>query len=203
MCAWSKTDPLDDSLLINLPGVLRSNWEALEAQTTAALQITDIKVADGAAIKEAKTLFSATGHGHTSSTDGKLIALTSAVGGILPIANGGTGSSSFTSVPSGVIALWSGSIASIPSGWVLCNGSNGSPDLRDKFIVGAGSTYAVAATGGATTHDHDAVTADPAPGCGNSALSGNTRCVTGQHTHAINSDSSLPPYYALCYIYKT
>lgn len=51
-------------------------------------------------------------------------------------------------VPSGCILLWSGSIASIPSGWVLCNGSSGTPDLRNRFVVGAGSTYAVAATGG-------------------------------------------------------
>jgi hypothetical protein len=51
-------------------------------------------------------------------------------------------------IPAGVILMWSGSIASIPSGWVLCNGSSGTPDLRDRFIVGAGSTYAVNATGG-------------------------------------------------------
>lgn len=49
---------------------------------------------------------------------------------------------------SGMIMLWSGSIASIPSGWLLCNGSSGTPDLRDRFVVGAGSTYAVGATGG-------------------------------------------------------
>jgi hypothetical protein len=52
------------------------------------------------------------------------------------------------SFPSGGIIMWSGSIASIPTGWYLCNGTNGTPDLRNKFIVGAGSTYAVAATGG-------------------------------------------------------
>lgn len=52
-------------------------------------------------------------------------------------------------VPSGGIIMWSGSIASIPSGWFLCNGSNGTPDLRNRFIVGAGDAYAVAATGGA------------------------------------------------------
>jgi len=40
-------------------------------------------------------------------------------------------------VPKGSIIMWSGSIASIPSGWVLCDGTNGTPDLRDRFVVGA------------------------------------------------------------------
>lgn len=53
--------------------------------------------------------------------------------------------------PSGVIAWWSGSAASIPSGWLLCNGLNGTPDLRGKFVVGAGSHYAKADTGGTST----------------------------------------------------
>ena len=51
----------------------------------------------------------------------------------------------------GMIMMWGGSIASIPSGWALCNGSNGTPDLRDRFIVGAGSGYSVGATGGSVT----------------------------------------------------
>lgn len=59
---------------------------------------------------------------------------------------------SLGSVPSGAILLWSGSVASIPAGWRLCNGLNGTPDLRDRFVVGAGSTYAVAATGGEAAH---------------------------------------------------
>lgn len=50
--------------------------------------------------------------------------------------------------PSGGIALWSGSSTTIPSGWYLCDGNNGTPDLRNRFIVGATSTYAVGATGG-------------------------------------------------------
>jgi microcystin-dependent protein len=54
-------------------------------------------------------------------------------------------------IPSGCIVLWSGTIISIPTGWVLCNGASGTPDLRDRFVVGAGSSYAVGATGGATT----------------------------------------------------
>jgi microcystin-dependent protein len=54
-------------------------------------------------------------------------------------------------VPSGGIILWSGSVASVPTGWYLCDGANSTPDLRDRFVVGAGSTYAVGATGGANT----------------------------------------------------
>lgn len=56
-------------------------------------------------------------------------------------------------VPQGVIVMWSGSTNSIPSGWALCNGSNGTPNLRDRFIVGAGSSYAVRATGGSNSAD--------------------------------------------------
>jgi hypothetical protein len=67
-----------------------------------------------------------------------------------PIANGGTGATTAAgartnldvaqavfSVPSGGIIMWSGSIATIPTGWFLCNGSNATPDLRNKFIIGA------------------------------------------------------------------
>jgi hypothetical protein len=64
-------------------------------------------------------------------------------------------------IPSGLIAIWSGSTGSIPSGWVLCDGNNSTPDLRNSFILGAGSTYAVGATGGSTdaivvSHTHTA-----------------------------------------------
>lgn len=71
--------------------------------------------------------------------------------------------------PSGVILLWSGSVASIPSGWYLCNGSNGTPDLRNKFVVGAGSTYSVGGTGGSAdaivvSHTHTATSSVSDPG---------------------------------------
>jgi microcystin-dependent protein len=67
-------------------------------------------------------------------------------------------------IPSGGIIIWSGSSASIPSGWYLCNGSNSTPDLRDRFVVGAGSTYAVGNTGGskdAITVSHTHSVTDP------------------------------------------
>lgn len=57
-----------------------------------------------------------------------------------------------SSIPKGVIVMWSGEVANIPQGWALCNGQNGTPDLRDRFVVGAGSAYSVGATGGTATN---------------------------------------------------
>ena len=69
--------------------------------------------------------------------------------------------SSAPTLPTGAIILWSGSTGSIPSGYVICDGANSTPDLRDRFILGAGSTYAVGATGGSAdaivvSHTHTA-----------------------------------------------
>jgi len=63
-------------------------------------------------------------------------------------------------VPSGAIMMWSGTVATIPTGWLLCDGQNNTPDLRNKFIIGAGDTYAFGATGGSADavvvgHDHN------------------------------------------------
>ena len=72
-------------------------------------------------------------------------------------------------IPAGGIILWSGSTGSIPATWFLCDGTNGTPDLRNSFIVGAGSTYAVNATGGTAdavvvTHTHAATSVVTDPG---------------------------------------
>ena len=72
-------------------------------------------------------------------------------------------------LPTGCIILWSGAIGSIPSGFYLCNGANGTPDLRDRFIVGAGSSYSVAQTGGSAdaivvSHNHTATSVVTDPG---------------------------------------
>jgi len=80
-----------------------------------------------------------------------------------------------SSFVSGMIMLWSGSTGSIPTGWVLCNGSSGTPDLRNRFVVGAGSTYAVNATGGSAdatlvSHTHTGTTAS-----------------AGEHNHVVDA----------------
>ena len=128
-----------------------------------------------------------------------------------------------TALPAGVIALWYGSTASIPSGWTLCDGTSSTPDLRDQFIIGAGGSYAVAATAavgntGAHTlttsempaHTHSftgrGFTAQNGTGITNDyadhaagTITTSTAGTGGSHTHT----GSLPPYYALCYIMKT
>lgn len=53
-----------------------------------------------------------------------------------------------SSVPTGAILMWSGFIVAIPTGYVICDGTNGTPNLRDRFVVGAGSSYAVGNVGG-------------------------------------------------------
>ena len=83
-----------------------------------------------------------------------------------------------TALPIGAIILWSGSVASIPAGWALCNGSSSTPDLRDRFVVGAGSSYAVGTTGGSAnatlvSHSHTV------------SASGTTGSA-GSHSHSVN-----------------
>jgi hypothetical protein len=86
----------------------------------------------------------------------------------------------------GMIMLWSGSSATIPSGWLLCDGSNSTPDLRNRFVVGATSTYAVNATGGSAdaivvSHTHTATVTDP----GHTHTYKNTNVVTSSGPQAI------------------
>ena len=105
-------------------------------------------------------------------------------------------------VPSGCILLWSGSTGSVPSGWYLCDGTNGTPDLRNSFIVGAGNTYAVGATGGSAdaivvTHTHTASVTDPGhfhvqygDGTPNVAYSGTGGDPKYQHSYNQNTQSA-------------
>lgn len=82
-------------------------------------------------------------------------------------------------IPTGFIGMWSGSADAIPSGWWLCNGENGTPDLRDRFIIGAGGSYAAGSTGGNASQTIN--------------LSGQTGATTltieqmPSHTHGISS----------------
>lgn len=64
-------------------------------------------------------------------------------------------------VPTGGIIMWSGAVTNIPVGWRLCDGAGGTPDLRGRFVIGAGGTYGVGYTGGladqvVVSHTHTA-----------------------------------------------
>ena len=85
------------------------------------------------------------------------------------------------SIPSGGIIIWSGASNAIPTGWVLCDGQNSTPDLRDRFVIGAGGNYAVDATGGSA----DAIVVSHTHGSGN--LQTNN---TGGHSHGGNTNDS-------------
>jgi len=143
----------------------------------------------------------------------------------------GTQGAAGTTIPTGLISLWYGAIGSVPAGWYLCDGSNGTPDLRDKFVVGAGSTYSVAATGGTAdavvvTHNHTATVTDPSHvhnlplnnpssgGAGGTGLAGigsglttsaatTGITVTNASAGVSGTNANLPPYYALAYVMKS
>jgi len=108
--------------------------------------VTTDKMADNAVttaqIADTAVTLAKLEHG-TSSNDGKFLR---ANNGADPTFESITIPPSFVS---GMIMLWSGAENAIPSGWVLCNGSNSTPDLRNRFVVGAGDTYSVGNTGGA------------------------------------------------------
>lgn len=69
-------------------------------------------------------------------------------------------------VPAGAILIWSGTFLSIPAGWVPCDGTNDTPDLRDKFVLGAydGGSPAQGSSGGSATHNHGTKTSTAAGG---------------------------------------
>ncbi len=87
-------------------------------------------------------------------------------------------------MPSGGIIIWSGAIVDVPSGWYLCDGNNGTPNLRDRFVVGAGSTYAVGDTGGAETHT---LTLDEIPAHNHGGGNHSHGVTDPGHAHSISS----------------
>ncbi len=87
-------------------------------------------------------------------------------------------------IPIGGIIMWSGTAGSVPSNWKICDGTNGTPDLRDRFIVGAGSTYAEGATGGENTVTLSTAQLPAHNHTGSTSTNGN-------HTHGSNSTDRL------------
>jgi microcystin-dependent protein len=128
--------------------------------------------------------------------------------------------------PAGIIVLWSGSLASVPDGWGLCDGTNGTPDLRGRFVVGTNpnanvnsllSVYETGATGGAEvvtltvdqmpSHSHSVSGNAARFQEGGSKGPGTDRWYDGQPvtTGGVGGNQpheNRPPYYSLAYIMK-
>ena len=94
-------------------------------------------------------------------------------------------------VPRGGVILWHGSSDAIPKGWAICDGTQGTPDMRDRFVVGAGGKYALDGMGGAESATPDVSTgtaktgirlADAAPG----GTAGNSGTGIGIQNAALN-----------------
>lgn len=131
----------------------------------------------------------------------------------IPEASGGDGG-----VPAGIIAIWSGSGDNAPGGWALCDGQNGTPDLRDRFVLGAGDTYEVGTSGGEAAHT--LTTAEmPSHRHNMSGTYGSTyqhaygKICVAEYENTYNGSTTalegkgqahnnMPPFYALCYIIK-
>lgn len=121
-------------------------------------------------------------------------------------------------IPSGCILIWSGAADAIPTGWQLCDGSNGTPDLRGRFVLGAGTTHTVGSTGGS---EEVTLTTEQMPehthffnlNAGASSETSTFMALASCNVRAVESLESgesggnqphpnMPPYYALAYIMR-
>jgi microcystin-dependent protein len=121
--------------------------------------------------------------GAALTVSGKVKADSAEFGAMTVATLSSTSVSGYGTIPIGGIIMWSGQIASIPDGWALCNGSQSTPDLRGRFVMGAGGSgyRGVGATGGAETVTLS-VGQLPAH---NHQVSGTTS-TDGNHTHVYN-----------------
>jgi hypothetical protein len=171
-----------------------SEWSATSADNT---DISNINIAEGcspANVNNAIRTVMAQVKDLQAGTSGDTIPITAggtgqttaslAINALVPSQTSNTGKflttngsavSWGTSFVSGMIMMWSGTIATIPTGWVLCNGSNSTPDLRNRFIVGAYSDT----TGVAYTTITGA----------NTQTGGSKDAITVSHTHTGTTDS--------------
>lgn len=131
-------------------------------------------------------------------------------------------------VRAGTIRLWHGLLSNIPEGYIICNGSNNTPDLRDKFVKGAATGQNPGGTGGSATHTHTDHPAQSHSGGAVGAIAGTattavkigtaaSNAAAQTHTHpapsftqptthpvlAHDSPNSEPVYYAVAFIMKT
>jgi hypothetical protein len=183
-------------------GIMKANGSGLVSAATAGTDYENALTFSSPLSRSTNTISLGTvgvangGTGQTSFTDGQLLignstgntltksTLTAGTG--ISITNGG-GSitiNATASVPSGVIVMWSGTLATIPTGWALCNGANGTPNLLDRFILSVNTSENPGSTGGAHSyslasgqlpaHSHTGTTNNTTPSLTFTGTSGTT-----------------------------
>ena len=146
--------------------------------------------------------FSGSGANLTDIPDSAIAALTaSKLTGALPAISGAnlTGIEAFVT---GMIILWYGNTGNVPNGFALCDGNNGTPDLRNRFVVGAGDTYNPDSTGGSSSitlsesqlpsHTHTASVTDPGHQHNTSVTNSALFPATGQITIGYGGPGGYP-----------
>ena len=195
---------LTSGVVIVVPATTKRIWAIYNATSGAFTLTVKTAAGNGVTVAQGKRnlVYTDGSHVYNAFNDFESIALTGV--STAPTAAVGTNTTQLATtafvrsiIPAGVIMLWSGSIASIPAGWALCNGANGTPNLQDRFVIGAGSGYAVGATGGSkdaivVSHTHTQAvhshtfTTDAGGVHSHTASTGSA----GEHTHTADQISS-------------
>ena len=107
-------------------------------------------------------------------------------------------------VPLGGIVIWSGAIVDIPDNWQICDGTNSTPDLRNRFVVGAGDTYAVTDTGGSASMDLEHSHTLTSPTASDGAHTHTQANATGgSHAHSLGWNSPQAINKTIVYTFDT
>lgn len=109
--------------------------------------------------------------------------------------------------PKGFISIWSGDAGSVPPGWHICDGTAGTIDLRDRFLMGAGPLNPPGSVSGSMTHTHPFTSNGhshmiPEAAAIESGLGSGDQTDSEVDSGTTDAGSSLPPYHALYYIMK-
>lgn len=139
----------------------------------------------------------------------------------ISVVSGAGDKDSGSAIPAGVIVMWSG--ADVPDGWAICDGTNGTPDLRGRFVLGASDVYTMGGTGGEESvtlkainlpgHRHT-IKATNGTGTGSAeyvtyatgSVKNLSSVISLEYGDSLYGQASahenMPPYYALAYIMK-
>ena len=205
MATWDITKPAITTSLRNSNPQILDNWDALQDALSRDHVFPGVYGSTAGrhskvTIVDASAPTAVADHTILYSTGGEVYAINTT--NTTQITSSGNVNGA---IPSGGIIIWTGTLAGVPSGYYLCDGSNSTPNLLEKMLRSVAAGVNPGGTGGSDTHDHGAVTGAGAPGAIQVVTdqSGANVDKSENHTHSIASDSSLPAYYSVAFIMKS